>query len=116
VLHGISDIESGHRYDAIGNVTGSGYRAIGRYQVMEYNVGKWTQEHLGVRYTVQEFLDNPLAQDLLAGIIFTKRIGQYQNISDPVAIWFSGSTNNNRCDVNGTCTIDYVRQVLLAMR
>jgi hypothetical protein len=117
LLHGVAEVESGHNYDAVGVVTSSGYVAIGKYQVMEYNIGPWTAEHLGKRMTVNEFRESPLAQELLAGIIFTKRIGEYKNLHDPVAEWFSGSAlgGNGRCDANGTCTPQYVRNVLLAM-
>lgn len=113
VLHGVGELESGHRYDAIGSVTRSGDRAYGKYQVMGHNVPTWTSEHLGVRMTVQQFLEDPMAQERLAGIIFTKRIGEH-GIEDAISMWFSGrkARGNVSCDVNGTCVPEYIETVL----
>lgn len=84
---------------------------------MEYNIPNWTREHLGEEMTVDEFLNDSLAQDKLAGIMFTKRIGKYGNLHDPVSEWFSGQPlkGNYRCDTHGTCVPQYVESVLLAM-
>ena len=114
-MHGIASTESGHRYDAIGPPTRHG-RAIGMYQVMQGNVGNWTEKYLGKRYTVDEFINDHLAQELLAGMIFTQRIVEYQNIEDAVSIWFSGvpAKDNKRCDVN-MCVPEYVQSVMLSM-
>lgn len=116
LLHGVAETESGHDYGAIGVVTATGNRAYGKYQVMDYNIGNWTEEHLGTRMTISEFLESPVSQEKLAGVIFTKRIGQYGNLEDPVAVWFSGrpALNNDSCDAH-TCVPEYIRKVLLAM-
>lgn len=110
----VAEQESNHRYDAIGPLTNNGDRAYGKYQVMGNNIGPWTQEHLGKRMTIDEFRVDYLAQDKLAGIIFTIRIGQKQNIHDPVAMWFSGQplAGNMAADVTGTTVHDYVSKVL----
>lgn len=118
MLSGIKEVESGGKYDAMGVVTSNGSRACGKYQIMSYNVPNWTEQYLGEKMTCAEFLKNPLAQEKLAGMIFTERIGEYGNLHDPVAIWFSGSPahNNYRCDALGTCVPQYIASVLLAMR
>lgn len=114
VLHGVAETESGHDYSAVGKLTSSGHRAYGKYQVMGYNIPNWTDTYLGVRMTVQEFLHDHHAQDMLAGLMFTERIGKYRNIVDPVAIWFSGQPahGNENCDINGTCVPEYIAQTL----
>jgi len=110
----VAEIESGGRYTALGTVTKNGDRAYGKYQVMGRNIPVWTETHLGKRMTIQEFVDNPLAQDLLAGIIFTKRIGTQQNTHDPIAMWFSGQPleGNIAQDITGTTVPSYVARVL----
>jgi hypothetical protein len=53
----IAGIESGGKYDAVGPVANAqGQRAYGKYQVMDFNVGPWTQEVLGRPMTPQEFI------------------------------------------------------------
>lgn len=110
----VAEVESGGRYDAVGPQTKNGDRAYGRYQVMGRNIGPWTQEYLGTRMTIDEFLADHLAQDKLAGMIFTQRIGQYQNTHDPIAMWFSGQpfAGNIAKDVTGTTVPQYVARVL----
>ena len=113
-LVAVAELESGHTYTAVGNETRTGDRAYGKYQVMGSNVGNWTQTHLGKRMTIKEFLADELAQEKLAGIIFTKRIGDRQNIHDPIAMWFSGQPlrGNNAQDVNGMTVPQYVAKIL----
>ena len=110
----MAEIESGGRYTALGTVTKNGDRAYGKYQVMGRNIPVWTETHLGKRMTIQEFVDNPLAQDLLAGIILTKRIGTQHNTHDPIAMRFSGQPleGNIAQDITGTTVPSYVARVL----
>lgn len=110
----VAEQESNHRYDAVGPKTKNGDMAYGKYQIMGRNIGPWTQEYLGIRMTIDKFLEDHLAQDKLAGIIFTQRIGQYQNTHDPIAMWFSGQplAGNIAKDVTGTTVPEYVARVL----
>lgn len=103
VLDGISKVESGHRYSAVGPITRSGHRAYGRYQVMAYNVPTWTKQILGRALTVEEFLADHEAQDLVAGFMFTERLKTY-SVEDTVSLWFSGQpyAGNNASDGNLT--------------
>ena len=94
-------------YGAVGPETGKG-RAYGKYQVMDFNVGPWTQEALGKAMTPQEFLANPEAQDA----VFKAKFGQYtQQYGSPDAaarVWFGGPgalNNPGAKDVLGT-TVD----------
>jgi hypothetical protein len=107
----ISRVESGGRYDAVGPVANDkGNRAYGKYQVMDFNVGPWTQEILGKAMTPQEFLANPQAQDA----VFDGKFGQYvQKYGSPGAAsraWFAGEggmNNPNAKDVLGTTVAGY---------
>lgn len=110
----IGGMESGGRYDAVGPVANNqGQRAYGKYQVMDFNVGPWTQEVLGQAMTPQEFLANPQAQDA----VFKAKFGQYvQKHGSPEAAsraWFAGEggmNNPNARDVLGTSVADYSRK------
>ena len=87
-------VESGGNYSAVGPVVekGSfaGQRAYGKYQVMEGNIGPWTQEILGKRYSVEEFLNDPKAQDAVAQYRLQQSYDQYGNWEDAASVWFSG--------------------------
>ena len=98
-------IESGGRYEAVGPVANkAGNRAYGKYQVLDTNIGPWTQEILGRQMTTQEFLASPQAQDA----VYKGKMGQYvQQYGSPEAAsraWFAGPggmNNPNASDVNG---------------
>ncbi len=107
----ITSIESGGRYDAVGPVANQqGHRAYGKYQVLEPNIGPWTQEVLGKPMSPQEFVANPQAQDA----VFQAKFGQYvQKHGSPEAAsraWFAGEggmNNPNARDVLGTTVQGY---------
>lgn len=61
----IAQQESGNNYSAVGPQTRYG-RAFGKYQVLESNIGPWTQQYYGRRLTAQQFLNNPQAQEAVA--------------------------------------------------
>ena len=104
-------IESGGRYDAIGPIANkAGNRAYGAHQVMDFNIGPWTQEVLGQAMTPQQFLANPQAQDA----VYKAKMGQYiQKYGSPEAAsraWFAGEggmNNRNATDVLGTSVQGY---------
>ncbi|WP_111732193.1 hypothetical protein [Roseovarius amoyensis] len=83
-------VESGNRYDAVGPETSNGGRAYGRYQVMDFNVGPWTEEVLGRRMTPQEFLSDPEAQDAVFDAKFGAAYEQHGSLADAASVWFSG--------------------------
>ena len=107
----IAGIESGGRYDAVGPPANEkGQRAYGKYQIMDFNVGPWTQEVLGKPMTPQEFIANPQAQDA----VFKAKFGQYvQKHGSPEAAsraWFAGEggmNNPGAKDVLGTSVQGY---------
>lgn len=106
-------------YGALGPPADSkGSRAYGKYQVMDFNIGPWTQEVLGKAMTPQEFLANPQAQDA----VFSGKFGQYvQKYGSPQAAaraWFAGEggmNNPNAKDVLGTSVAGYERKFLAGM-
>lgn len=112
----ISAVESGGNYRAVGPETGRG-RALGKYQVMDFNVGPWSKEVLGREVTPQEFIGSPQLQDA----IFNAKFGQYVTKYGPegaARAWFAGEGGMNdmdRRDVLGTSVADYSRKFTSAM-
>lgn len=96
VLNAIAAVESrgSGDYSAIGPVVKKGMykgqRAYGRYQVMEANIGPWTEEALGKRLSVEEFLNSSDAQDAVAAHQLSKSKDEYGTWEDAASIWFSG--------------------------
>jgi hypothetical protein len=89
MVAGIESAGSGG-YGAVGPDTGKGHRAYGKYQVMDYNIGPWTKEHLGKAMTPGEFLANQRAQDEVFRREFGKYLQQYGNVNDALSMWHSG--------------------------
>lgn len=87
----IASIESAGSgdYRALGPDTGKG-RAYGRYQVMDFNVGPWTEKWLGRRMTPEEFLNSPEAQDAVFNAEFGSYVRKYGTPQDAASAWFSG--------------------------
>jgi hypothetical protein len=107
----ISGIESGGNYRAVGPQTGKG-RALGKYQVMDFNVGPWTEQALGQRMTPMQFLASPEAQDKVFEHIF----GGYVKKHGPegaARAWFAGEggmNNPNAKDILGTTVSAYAEK------
>ncbi|WP_434053891.1 MAG: hypothetical protein RDA78_03010 [Roseibium sp.] len=108
----IASIESAGSgdYAAIGPETGKG-RAYGRYQVMGFNVGPWTEQHYGKRLSPDEFLASPEAQDAVFNGEFGSYVQKYGNPQDAASMWFTGkpaAEGADRADVNGMTGSGYV--------
>lgn len=107
----IAGIESGGKYDAVGPVANEkGNRAYGKYQIMDFNVGPWTQEVLGQAMTPQQFLTNPQAQDTVFKAKFDQYVKKYGSPEAASRAWFAGEggmNNPNAKDVLGTSVADY---------
>jgi hypothetical protein len=112
----ISSIESGGNYRAVGPQTGKG-RALGKYQVMDFNVGPWTKEALGQEMTPVQFLSSPEAQEA----VFKHKFGGYVQKYGPegaARAWFAGEdgmNNPNARDILGTSVADYSRKFTKAL-
>jgi hypothetical protein len=102
----------GGGYDLIGPVADDkGSRAHGRYQVMDYNIGPWTQEVLGQAMTPDQFRASPQAQDAVFNAKFGQLLKQYGNPQDAASAWFSGkplAQAGQARDVNGMTPQRYV--------
>lgn len=101
----LASIESSGNYSALGPVVASGsykgQRAVGRYQVMEGNIGPWTEEILGKRYSTQEFLNDKEAQDKVVEARLQQSFDQYGTWEDAASVWFTGrsmASNDNDSD------------------
>lgn len=113
VAASIAQVESGGNYGAIGPVTRTGDRALGKYQVMAKNVPVWTKEVLGKALSPQQFLNDPEAQEAVAHVKMAQAYIQHGSIDDVASVWFSGrpAKGNNSSDVTGTSVPKYVRNV-----
>ncbi len=84
-------------YSAVGPTNPKLGRALGRYQIMEANIGPWSQEALGRTVTPDEFLANPQLQDA----IFDKKFGSYVQQYGPEGAsqaWFAGPGGVGKLD------------------
>lgn len=85
----IASIESGGKYDAVGPTHAKMGRALGKYQIMESNVGPWSKEALGREVSADEFLANPQIQDA----VFDHKFKGYVNAYGPegaAQAWLGG--------------------------
>jgi hypothetical protein len=116
----IASIESAGSgdYAAVGPTHPKMGRALGRYQVMESNIGPWSEAALGRRVTSQEFLSSPQIQDAIFDHRFGGYVSKYGNPQDAASAWFTGqpqSRGGNRRDVLGTSGNQYVDKFNRAM-
>lgn len=116
----IASIESAGSgdYQAVGPRTGKGNRAYGRYQVMDFNIGPWTEKYLGQRLTPEQFLSNPEAQDAVFQGEFGSYIDRFGNPQDAASAWFTGrplSEGAGRSDILGTTGAGYVQKFNAAL-
>ena len=88
----IASIESAGSgdYSALGPITAKGNRAYGRYQVMDFNIGPWTEKYIGRRLTPEEFLASKEAQDAVFAGEFGGNVEKYGNPQDAASVWFTG--------------------------
>lgn len=115
----IASIESAGSgdYAAIGPKHRRLGRALGRYQIMEANIGPWSQKHLGRRVSVDEFMANPAIQDA----IFDGEFGSYVAKYGPegaAQAWFAGEGGvgkTGRKDSLGTNVGEYGQRFLKAL-
>lgn len=111
----IASIESAGSggYSALGPITAKGNRAYGRYQVMDFNIGPWTEKYFGRRLTPEEFLASKEAQDAVFAGEFGGNVEKYGNPQDAASVWFTGkpvATGNTRKDILGTTGSGYVNK------
>lgn len=107
-----SAVESDGRYDAVGPDTGKG-RAYGKYQVMDFNIGPWTEAILGRRMTPEEFMADPAAQDAVFDAKMSEYMAKYGTVEDAASVWFSGRPYAGNTASDGYLTVpEYVARVM----
>ncbi|WP_234825953.1 hypothetical protein [Sinorhizobium meliloti] len=115
----IASIESAGSgdYRAVGPTHPKMGRALGRYQIMEANIGPWSREVLGREVTPDEFIANPQLQDA----IFDGKFNSYVQKFGPegaAQAWFAGPGGvgkTNRKDSLGTDVGTYGRKFMSAL-
>lgn len=114
----IASIESAGSgdYNAVGPTHPKMGRALGRYQVMEANIGPWSQAALGRTVTPDEFMADPKLQDA----VFDHQFGQYVQKYGPegaAQAWFGGPGGvgkTDRKDSLGTTVGEYGQRFVKA--
>lgn len=93
-----------------------GDRAYGKYQIMGKNIPQWTEQYLGKKMSVKEFIDDPHAQDMMMAKRATELYGKYGSWGDVASVHFTGQplaiANPNVKDDNGTAAHNYVEDVI----
>ncbi|WP_234840331.1 hypothetical protein [Sinorhizobium meliloti] len=115
----IASIESAGSgdYKAVGPTHPKMGRALGRYQIMEANIGPWSREVLGREVNPDEFMANPQLQDA----IFDGKFNSYVQKFGPegaAQAWFAGPRGvgkTNRKDSLGTDVGTYGRKFMSAL-
>lgn len=113
-LNAVAGQESGGNYNA-----GNSYGAIGKYQVMYFNVGSWTLQALGRSMSPEEFRHDPQAQESVARWRLGSLVDQY-GLRGAAAAWYSGSPHRANdytplSNHSGPSVGAYVDQVLARM-
>lgn len=96
-------------YAAIGPTNSRLGRAMGRYQIMEANIGPWSRQALGREVSPSEFLANPGLQDAIFDHVFGGYVDRYGEEGAAQA-WFGGPGavgRTQRQDVLGTTVGGY---------
>lgn len=115
-IAGIESAGSGD-YTAIGPTHPKMGRAVGRYQVMEANIGPWSKAALGREVSTDEFLNNPQIQDAVFDHVFGGYVDQY-GPEGAAQAWFAGPGGvgkTDRKDVLGTTVGDYGQKFMGAL-
>ncbi|MDW9908867.1 hypothetical protein GOB14_11815 [Sinorhizobium meliloti] len=104
-------------YKAVGPTHSKMGRALGRYQIMEANIGPWSREVLGREVTPDEFMANPQLQDAIFDGKFQGYVQQF-GPEGAAQAWFAGPGGvgkTNRKDSLGTDVGTYGRKFMSAL-
>lgn len=115
-IAGIESAGSGD-YAAIGPTHPKMGRALGRYQIMESNIGPWSKAALGREISADEFMNNPQLQDAIFDHVFGGYVDQY-GPEGAAQAWFAGPGGvgkTDRKDVLGTTVGDYGQMFMGAL-
>jgi len=91
IMRGLSHVESGGKYDALGVVSPkTGDRAYGKYQFMGEYIPGWTKQYLGEELTPEALLESPEKQEKLMRARAEDLYKQYGNADDVASVHFTG--------------------------
>jgi hypothetical protein len=122
IRNAIASIESAGSggYSAIGPRHEKYGRPLGRYQVMESNLPKWSEQAIGRRVSPEEFLKNPKIQDAIFDDQFKRNMRIYGSPEQAASVWFTGRpiTRESAADKDslGTTGRAYVSKFSQALR
>lgn len=113
-LGAVAGQESGGNYGVENS-----YGAIGKYQVMYYNVGSWTMQALGRSLSPEQFRKDPASQEAVARWRLGSLVNKY-GLRGAAAAWYSGNPSraNDYTPLrngSGPSVGAYVDQVLARM-
>lgn len=101
-------------YGAVGPTHPKMGRALGRYQIMESNIGPWSMEALGREVTPDEFMSDPKIQDAIFDKKFQGYVAKY-GPEGAAQAWFGGPGGvgkTDRKDVLGTSIGGYGKKFM----
>ncbi|MDK1377091.1 MULTISPECIES: hypothetical protein [unclassified Sinorhizobium] len=112
----IASIESAGSgdYSAVGPTHPKMGRALGRYGIMEANVGPWSREILGREVSADEFMANPKIQDAIFDGKFNSYVQKY-GPEGAAQAWLGGEGGVGKVDRKdslGTSIGDYGRRFM----
>lgn len=107
--NGIAKIESDGSggYEAVGATHPTLGRALGRYQIMEANIGPWSRKHLGRTVSAEEFMASSDIQDAIFDGEFGRLVAKHGE-ENAARAWFGGEggiDKPSRSDVHGRLNI-----------
>lgn len=86
LMHAIAGKESGSRYGVVNPDSG----ALGKYQIMPFNLAPWAAA-AGIKTPSREqFLGDPDMQELMARVQFQQAMKRYNDIGQVAAWWYGG--------------------------
>lgn len=108
----ISGQESSGNYQAVNKSSG----ALGKYQIMPFNVTGWSHEALGYSVTPQQYLASPQLQEQVASYKLNQYYQKYGAAGAAIA-WYAGGGAADRYARTGKTGVanSYMQQILKRM-
>lgn len=112
IAQSLGAIESSGNYNAIGPRVNND-NAFGKYQIMGYNIPKWSKQALGREVSTEEFRNDPNLQDRVAMYQINSYLQQGYSPQDVASLWLSGRPlqgNNAKDKATGISVPSYVER------